>query len=87
MSPELRAAYEILVKHKVFFDIYSKDKYIPRAHEPSVNEITAAYKVINPNFFKGFNGCSDCGAALIVESNRAREWYLKQTNEPKKYEL
>lgn len=86
MTQELQAAYETLVKHSQFYEIYAKDKYIPRAMEPTINEITAAYKVINPEFFKGQRGCQDCGAALIVESNRSREWYLKQ-NPPKKYEF
>lgn len=86
MTPALRQAYETLVKHELFYRIYSQDKYIPRAQEPAMNEITAAYKIINPEFFKGQSGCQGCGASLIVESDRARRWYL-ENNQPKKYEF
>ena len=86
MTVELRNAYETLVKHKVFFDIYAKDLYIPRCQEPALNEITSAFRLINPEFFKGQSGCQGCGAALIVESDRARRWYL-ENNQPKKYDF
>lgn len=73
-------AYETLVKHKVFFDIYNDSKYVPRGQEPSLNEITAALRIINPEFFKGQNGCQDCGVLLIKEADRTRINYLKGLN-------
>jgi len=76
-------AYEVLVKHTQFFEIYAVNLYVPRAMEGTVNEITEAYKVINPEFFNGRTNCTSCGGLLIVESNRARLDYLKNT--PKKY--
>ena len=78
MKPELQKAYETLVKHELFFKIFENDKYLPRAQEPALNEITAALRVINPEFFKGQNGCQDCGILLILEANRARLWYINQ---------
>ena len=87
MTTEQRQAYETLLKHEIFFQIYEKDKYLPRAQEPAINEITAAYKVINPEFFKRDRGCQDCGALLITEANRARLWYLGTKDKPKKYKL
>lgn len=82
----IQEAYETLAKHDLFFQIYRNDKYVPRAQEPALNEITACMKVINPEFFKGQNGCQDCGALLIAEAARTRDNYLKQT-QPKKYDF
>ena len=79
-------AYETLVKHDVFFQIYRNDKYLPRAMEPTLNEITACMRVINPEFFKGQSGCQDCGALLIAEAARTRDNYIK-SKQPKKYEF
>ena len=87
MSLSKQEAYEILVKHEVFFAIYNKDKYLPRAQEPALNEITAALRVINPEFFKGQNGCRDRGILLILEADRTRLNYLKSKPDPKRYEF
>lgn len=81
----IKEANEILLKHKVFFEIYKKDKYVPRAQEPALAEITSALKVINPNFFKGQSGCQDCGMLLIHEAIRRRDEYLK--TKPKNYKF
>ena len=70
-------AKQILVKHSQFFDLYAKDLYIPRAAETIVNEIRLAYSIINPTFMQ--SSCSGCGNELIIEANRVRLAYMKET--------
>lgn len=62
-------ALEIFIKHNQFFELYIQAKYIPRAMEGTVNEVQAAYMVINP----GHVPCSTCNdPAWLIDANRYR---------------
>lgn len=62
-------AIDILIKHSVFFEIYIQQKYVPRAMEGTINEVLAAYAVINP----GYTHCSTCSDPyFIIDANRYR---------------
>lgn len=74
-------ALQILVNHSQFFEIYAREKYVPRAMEGTMNEIKAAYQVINPAY--NFT-CQSCGNELIVDANRHRLAFLKE-QEAKKH--
>jgi hypothetical protein len=81
-------ACEILIKHNQFFELYAEQKYVPRAMEGVVGEIASAYLVINPEYK---NGCSGCGAEMIIDANRHRLKYIKYLAEkhpkPKNYKF
>lgn len=77
-------ALDVLIKHSVFFDIYVQQKYVPRAHESGLNEILAAYAVINP----GYVHCSTCtDPYFIIDANRYRvaEMNRRENEALKKY--
>lgn len=63
-------AIQIFIKHSTFFDLYARDKYVPRAMEGTLNELKAAYKAFNPNF----NDCGNCQQTMemIVSCNKIR---------------
>lgn len=77
-------ALNILIKHSLFFDIYMKDKYVPRAMELTLNEISSAFRVINPVWFEA-NKCSNCGTSMqmLIEANRVRLAEIERRSEPK----
>ena len=62
-------AINILIKHTQFFELYTVAKYVPRAAEQVVNEVRAAYMVINT----GHVPCSTCNdPAWLIDANRYR---------------
>jgi hypothetical protein len=63
-------ATQIFIKHSQFFELYAKDKYVPRAMEGLLAEITAAYIV----HFPEFKDCRTCDkkVQMIVDANRIR---------------
>lgn len=74
-------AQDVFVKHNQFFELYAKDMYIPRGVETIINEITAAYKVINPHYM-----CTSCGNEMIIDANRYRLARIEELkNDPKRY--
>lgn len=68
-------ALDILVKHSQFFELYVQSKYVPRAMEGTINEVLAAYNVINPQY-KHCPGCND--PYFIIDANRYRLERIKQ---------
>jgi len=81
-------ACEIFIKHNQFFELYAREKYIPRAMESIIGEITLAYMSINPDYKQT---CSNCGNEMIIDANRHRLKYIKYLNEkhpkPKNYKF
>jgi hypothetical protein len=62
-------AIDVLIKHSEFFELYTVAKYVPRAAEQVVNEVQAAYKVINP----GHVPCPTCNdPSWLLDANRYR---------------
>lgn len=68
-------ALDTLVRHSQFFEIYSKELFIPRGCEGIMAEIIAAYKVINTGYV-----CTSCGNELIIDANRYRLHRMKELN-------
>jgi hypothetical protein len=68
-------ALDIFIKHSQFFEIYVQAKYVPRALEGILNEVLAAYSVINP----GYSHCGGCNDPyFIIDANRYRVAELKR---------
>lgn len=68
-------ALDILIKHSQFFEIYVQQKYVPRALEGLLNEVLAAYAVINP----GYTHCGTCNDPyFIIDANRYRVAEIKK---------
>ena len=68
-------ALDIFIKHSQFFELYTMQKYVPRAMEGTLNEVLAAYAVINP----GYSHCPGCNDPyFIIDANHYRVAELKR---------
>ena len=80
-------AVKVLQKHSQFFEIYIREKYVPRAMEGTLNEISAAFRVLNLVWFEA-NKCTNCGTSfsMLIEANRLRLSFKEEPKEEQKPE-